>query len=457
MKKALSLLLTVAMLLTMIAALTVSPVSAEEPATPERTPLKIELVSASTNLHNNTSTVVNWNGIFDPTSTTRHYARTSNDIEIVGKFEQPTQVTSVVLRNQFYRSRMNTVVVQFSVDGTNWTIGYTLQEVRDTPDVECDVEITTPGDDTLYNYIRIFKSKAVGEGSYSDGTKWIELDLQRVVAYNDGSNAKQLIQASTHKITSSDGLTNGDKFFDYYNTKLVQTGGSENPNNLIEGKLDKPTVLSEILVRYDGARMNGTIIKASVDGVTWNTLVTMNGQWGNANNSASQKIGHFHVNDTTAYNYIQIVRNHTLWGGKWQAYSIGFVGEELDVSNNLSYQTKIDADAWSLRLISTIDTLNCDAVGFEITATAAELAEAKAWDRNTTTVYTSICETVNGETVVRDAAYCGGNYIYTAVISGISIADYSAITFTVKPYVVIDGAKVYGATQTLVFNDGVAA
>ena len=120
-------------------------------------------------------------------------------------------------------------------------------------------------------------------------------------------------------------------------------------------------------------------------------------------------------------------------------------------------QTKIDADAWALRLISTVDTLNADAVGFEISATAAELAQAKTWDRNTTKVYTSICETVNGETVVRDAAYCGGNYIYTAVISGISIADYSTITFTVKPYVVIDGAKVYGATQTLVFNDGVAA
>jgi hypothetical protein len=203
--------------------------------------------------------------------------------------------------------------------------------------------------------------------------------------------------------------------------------------------------------------MNNTIIKASVDGVNWNTIVTMQGIWNNCQNKAAKKTAHFRVNDDTAYNYIQIVRNHKFWGGGFQAYSIGFVGEEQNVSNSVKYQTKVDGDAWALRLISTIDTLDCDAVGFEITATAAELTEAKAWDRNTDIVYTSITETVNGKDEIRDAAYCGGNYIYTAAITGISIADYSAITFTVKPYVLIDGAKVYGATQTIVLNDGVAA
>ena len=456
MKKALTLLLTAAMLLTMLSVLTVAPVSAEETAAPARTPLKVTFQSASENYCmcdscKTITTPVDWSYAFDLTNNTRKFIRDNEDMWIIGKFEQPTAITSFVIDNNFYPSRMNGWNIQFSTDGQNWTVGYTLQE--DNTQFGTGrrlIEIPTPYDNTQYSYVRLFMSKSMN-------SNYVEADFYWVAFYNEADKADQLIEASLHKVTSVDGFANAEKFFDFRNTQLLKTGGTTNPDNIVEGKLSRPTVLSDIYVKFNGARMNGTLIKASVDGVNWTTITSIGGIWANCNNNAANKIAHFHVTDTTAYNYIQIVRNHALWGGHWEAYSIGFIGEEQNVSNNIKYQTKVDADAWSLRLISTIDTLDCDAVGFEITADAAELTAPKSWDRNTEIVYTSIYETVNGNEEIRDAAYCGGNYIYTAVISDISIADYSQITFTVKPYVLVDGAKVYGTTQTLVFNDGVAA
>ena len=308
MKKALSLLLTAAMLLTMIAALAVTPVSAKLADTSaERTPLNVTFQSGSENYCicdncKNLNAPVDWSFIFDTTNTTRKFVRAESDFTIIGKFDQPTKITSFVLNSNFYPSRMNALTVQFSADGGNtWSIGYTLQEDNTTFGTGTkQIEIPTPGDDTAYTHVKLFYSLA----TKASNTTYIEMDVYWVAFYNEVAKADQLIQASTHKITSKDGLQNGEKFFNFYNTDMVMTTGKTNPDDLIQGKLDKPTVLSDIYVRYHSAYMNNTVIKASVDGVTWNTIVTMNGQWGNANNGASQKIAHFHVTDTTAYNYI---------------------------------------------------------------------------------------------------------------------------------------------------------
>ena len=39
-------------------------------------------------------------------------------------------------------------------------------------------------------------------------------------------------------------------------------------------------------------------------------------------------------------------------------------------------------------------------------------------------------------------------------VNKISIEKYGDITFTFKPYAVIDGVKYYGAAYSVVFNDG---
>ena len=193
-----------------------------------------------------------------------------------------------------------------------------------------------------------------------------------------------------------------------------------------------------------------------MDGETWTQVAQMTGIFGNVSNTAAKTVVHMTVTDTTAYNYVKVERNHT-YGSGWQAYSIGFAGAEQEANNGFAYQTKVEATEWALRLVAAVDSLDFDAAGFEIVATGAEISPDKEWDRSTTVVYSSIYELPDGEAdpVQRDASYIGGQYLYTAVISDISIEDYSEITFSVKPYVVVDGNKVYSAPRTIVLNDGV--
>ena len=168
-------------------------------------------------------------------------------------------------------------------------------------------------------------------------------------------------------------------------------------------------------------------------------------------------IGYIPIGDgTTAYNYVRLSANSGY--ASWAGYSVAFVGTEQEQNNGFGYQTKVDADKWALRLIAAADVLDYDAVGFEITATGEGITD-KAWDESTETVYTAVYEQTAdaAEPVVREAAYFNGEYLYTAVITGISIADYADITFTVKPYVIRDGVKLYSAPRVIVLNDGVAA
>ena len=76
------------------------------------------------------------------------------------------------------------------------------------------------------------------------------------------------------------------------------------------------------------------------------------------------------------------------------------------------------------------------------------------WDRNTTTVYRSVYETVNGSSVERTAESLGGQYLFTATLQKISVEKYADITFRVTPYVVKAGEKIRSAVVTFALDDG---
>ena len=465
MKKTVSLLLTVALLLAMLAAFAVAPVSAEEA---ERTPLAVEFVSGKVyengaEIACNTTTLgkyySDFKNIFDTNNKTRitPFLKQGMTMEVVGKFAQPTRVTSAVFNILGGGKRMDGVTVLLSKDGVNWeTAATAFYDGKLTNYTKPELPLLVSEEE--YNYVKVFKSgNHINENS-NTGTYF---DVYWVCFYNEEPTV-DVIEATYTKTLSSAENANVSGIFDLQNKTVSSVSGTAK-EDLVEGKLAHPTVIQGFYFSYSAAVSNHTLIYASVDGVTWKQIGYLGNIWGNVTNPVDGDggIGYIAVTDptdTTAYNYIKVYRNQSYASG-WKAYGIAIVGNELDAANGFGFQTKIDADAWSLRLIAAVDSLEIEAAGFEITATGAEITTEKAWDRTTTTVYTGVYAVPVGEAapVERDAAYFDGAYVYTAVISGISIETYGAITFTVKPYVLVNGVKQYSAPRTIVINDGVVA
>jgi hypothetical protein len=164
------------------------------------------------------------------------------------------------------------------------------------------------------------------------------------------------------------------------------------------------------------------------------------------------------IADNTAYKFVRVKQNNAYTYG---LTSVAIKGTPKAPEANTTeadfygVQTKVDAENWALRLISTVDSLDFKAVGYEIKVTGLDkdgAAVEKFFDEYTQTVYSSVIDNMG----TRNAKALGGNYIFTATINGISIEKYAALTFEIKPYVADEkGQKTYGETQTYTFEDGV--
>lgn len=97
----------------------------------------------------------------------------------------------------------------------------------------------------------------------------------------------------------------------------------------------------------------------------------------------------------------------------------------------------------AIRFLATVDTLYYQEIGFEVTV------DGVTKERGGSTVYSSVV--ANGTTYT--AAELDGRYITALIVSDITEAG---VTFTVKPYVVFFGERIYGKAVEMVF-DGEAA
>ncbi len=113
------------------------------------------------------------------------------------------------------------------------------------------------------------------------------------------------------------------------------------------------------------------------------------------------------------------------------------------------YQESAIADEkLSIRFVGVLDSLDFEGVGFEISADYGE-AEPKLFDHTGTTVYTTLNAYADGAMVTYTADDLDGSYIYALIIQNVPAVD---IAFTVKPFVVRDGAKVYMEQQVVNFT-----
>lgn len=451
MKKILSFILTAVMLLSMIPAFAVSA-SAETAA---RTPLNVEFVSSTENYHGEETTPKDLSIIFNPANATRTGLMSTTDIEVIGKLSEPTQITSFVIRSHYYRDRVTGMVVSFSTDGETWTKGYTLQETRTKTGVE-DVEIKTPDDTTKYSYVRISKKALLGDAA----TNTIWFDIHHIVFYSETESAPSTVKAVHYKTLTTATSENLDKFFDYSNTTLCGVSG-RTKEPLIVGKLDEPTIITDVYISYNAAYMNNTSIEASVDGEAWVEIAKAGGLWGNAGNTASSTIAHLHVSDTNVYKYVRIVRNQEY--GSWNAYSIGFCGTVVPEPPSAvsGYQLAPDGEnTYALRIISKVKELDEGVVAQSYGMTircAAEDGRKWKFTKTTDTLVGSITGK-NGDTETTITAEsiedCVG--FYTAVIENIP-KDIGVFSVSVTPYVRIDGKKNLGVTKTIVMENNKAA
>ena len=111
MKKILSFMLMTAMLLSMLPTWALS-VTAEDA---ERTPLRVEFVSSSSNVQQGETEPKDLSKVFDPTNDIRTGLASSTDVEVIGRLSEPTQITSFVVRSYYYRDRAQGIVVSFSI------------------------------------------------------------------------------------------------------------------------------------------------------------------------------------------------------------------------------------------------------------------------------------------------------------------------------------------------------
>ena len=120
-------------------------------------------------------------------------------------------------------------------------------------------------------------------------------------------------------------------------------------------------------------------------------------------------------------------------------------------------QTSLVVDnKYNIRFVATVDTLNYERIGFEITAGYTENGTA------ITTEFTKSCayvyQKITGNTAAGLQEYTaeelGGNYLMALSIINIP-ADLGTISFFVKPYVVENGVKIFGHAYTVVCINGV--
>lgn len=441
-------MLMTAMLLSMLPTWALS-VTAEDA---ERTPLKVEFVSSSSNVQQGETEPKDLSTVFDPTSNVRTGLASSTDVEVIGRLSEPTQITSFVVRSYYYRDRAQGIVVSFSKDGNSWTKGYTMQEVRDVTDGLVDIEIPTPDDTTKYSYVRVSKSALLGDA----GTNVTWFDINFIAFYSEPERAKSTVKAEYQETLTQASTQNLDKLFDYSNTELCEVLGTKT-EALVTGKLEHPTIVSDIYLSYTLARANQTAIEGSVNGEDWVQIAKVGGFVGNAQNDAEQTILHIKVEDTTAYKYLRVIRGHK-YGGGWHAYSLGIVGTvvpEAPVRVD-GFQLSTDGDShYALRVIAEADEISdgktADEYGIRISCTDEN---GKKWrfTKSTDKLLSYITEKVGKFEVITSAESMDCSGFYTAEIENIP-NDIGLFSISVTPYAMVDGIMKVGETKVIVMDN----
>ena len=122
------------------------------------------------------------------------------------------------------------------------------------------------------------------------------------------------------------------------------------------------------------------------------------------------------------------------------SYAGAYVGVQNTEKYTATPENQEAYEAYSVRFVGVVNSLSYDEVGFKITC------GERNFDTACSRVYTSIA----GDGDDYTAAALGGNYIFAVAIK--NIPTDGKVTFTVKPYFVVDNQTYYGTAYTVTYN-----
>ncbi len=357
----------------------------------------------------------------------------------VGKLPSPTVLDKVVLDYPNLGDRARNGLLYGSVDGETWEEIGQVPGTR-TANVAMAIQIHS---NKAYSYIKV---------EQADSLKGYTFSLGRINVFGYAENADRITATNVPEMNVTADTTGIDLWSDTNTTS--RTG--DDKDTVIEStvaKLAFPTKISAIYMVSGelGGRNRGILYEGSVDGITWEKIISSGHQNDHVYSNGTKRVP---VNSEKAYLYVRATNTLANGEGKdyhWDVRNLAVYGEMVGATTYGS-QVKIATDTYAVRFIATLELLNYENAGFEIHVTGDGLTADKSWDKEIQVVYTTIL--ANGESFTAQDL-TGDAYIMAVSLNNISKAKYGNLTFTVKPYVEIDGVRLYGETGIVVYNDGV--
>lgn len=120
--------------------------------------------------------------------------------------------------------------------------------------------------------------------------------------------------------------------------------------------------------------------------------------------------------------------------------------------------TAPEENRFDIRFLSTVDSRNYHAVGFDVEIFCMEDGTLVSRTLRLTShrVFESVCaKNAQGEDITVEAAELGGQYVNAISVFDVPTeADYGSITFVFRPYAENGDTVVYGSTAVAVYNGG---
>lgn len=443
MKRFLSLLLTLTILLACVGVLVVSA-SAEGAVLPAE---KAAVEYVGTNY-------TGWNPSEVFTDVTKAYNVRSNQstgaVWVTGKFAEPTVVTEITVTvNSKYADRARAGVVYGSADGETWVRLAVMSGERS--DWGQNIKMTgSVNHGAAFSYIKYEQAASLVGNYYTFGGMEVygrAVDARQSVTYKDYAGGYY-----------DDGGNNAMKVFELgnsavWNSASIAGNGGE---AWVMGSFAEPTVITTVRISGHSSssqfgRMRDATVEASVDGQNWTVL-------GRVKETPTSRTLLISVEDNTAYSYVRL-RKVSTENSLFSVAGVDVYGFSA-VPAFCAYQETVPADGTQrVRFIAAIDMLGYSNVGFRISAayTVDGTVKTVGIDKDCTLVYTSLTATDGEGTVVRvTAEELGGTYLYAVVINGVP-ANAGDVVFTVTPYAAQGGRTFEGSTVTITYRNGVPA
>lgn len=138
---------------------------------------------------------------------------------------------------------------------------------------------------------------------------------------------------------------------------------------------------------------------------------------------------------------------------KGLAIALGYV-EQAPIRAVTAQVSKGSSDM-DIRFVATLDKMDYEEIGFEISYTLPEATSATVVKQSVHDVYAELYgSTASFDILTRSASYYGANYLYTYTVEDLPVTG--TITFTVKPYTKAANAEaVFGEGYEVTYTDGV--